>query len=92
MGTTGVAIRRSAEVGRAGRFPPLTSGYRPEVTVQSEGADQPRYGWARVEMAVGVLMQLGGWDAPMARSRQRSADRSDVPVVTAAGAILGLFP
>jgi hypothetical protein len=44
-------------------------------------------------MAVGVLMQLAGWDAPMGRSRlTRSAERSDVPVATLAAAILGLFP
>ncbi|MDQ1614267.1 MAG: hypothetical protein QOJ60_206 [Actinomycetota bacterium] len=44
-------------------------------------------------MAVGVLMQLCGWDATTARARlNRSADRSDVPLVIVAGAILGLYP
>jgi hypothetical protein len=44
-------------------------------------------------MAVGVLMQLGEWDAATARSRlRRAADRSDVPVAMLAAAILGLFP
>jgi hypothetical protein len=44
-------------------------------------------------MAVGVLMQLGGWDPPTARTRlRRSADRSGLPVATIAAAILGLFP
>jgi AmiR/NasT family two-component response regulator len=63
------------------------------VSVQGDSANQPQGSWARVEMAVGVLMQVCGWDATTARARlRRSADRSDVPVVTLAAAILGLFP
>jgi hypothetical protein len=63
------------------------------VSVHYDGADQPSYGWARVEMAVGVLMQLGGWDPLTAQARlARSADRLNLPVVTVARGILGLFP
>jgi len=74
-------------------MPAASDLIRPMVTGHPNGVDLPHHDWPRIEMAVGVLMQLGGWDAPMARSRlTRSADRSDVPVATLAAAILGLFP
>jgi AmiR/NasT family two-component response regulator len=57
------------------------------------GVDLPHGDWARVEMAIGVLMQVCGWDATTARARlRRSADLSDVPITMLAAAILGLFP
>lgn len=47
----------------------------------------------RVETAVGVLMELCGWEATKARSRLVSAAVSvDAPVETVAGAILALRP
>lgn len=48
---------------------------------------------ARVETAVGVLMELCGWEAPTARSRLVSAAvRANAPVTTAAEVILALGP
>jgi AmiR/NasT family two-component response regulator len=48
---------------------------------------------ARIETAVGVLMELCGWEATAARSRLISAaDRADAPVETVAQAILALAP
>jgi AmiR/NasT family two-component response regulator len=47
----------------------------------------------RVEAAVGVLMELCGWEANEARSRLFSAAVSaDAPVETVAEAILALGP
>jgi hypothetical protein len=47
----------------------------------------------RVEIAVGVLMELCGWDATKARSRLISAaDHAEAPVETAADVILALVP
>jgi hypothetical protein len=55
--------------------------------------DQALDASARVETAVGVLMELCGWDATKARSRLVSAAASvDAPVETVAGAILALEP
>jgi AmiR/NasT family two-component response regulator len=48
---------------------------------------------ARVETAVGVLMELCGWEANEARSRLVSAAASaDAPVETVAEALLALGP
>lgn len=48
---------------------------------------------AQIETAVGVLMELCGWEATTARSRLVSAaDSVDAPVETAAGVILALGP
>jgi hypothetical protein len=47
----------------------------------------------RGEIAVGVLMELCGWEATKARSRLLSAaDHVDAPVETVADAILALGP
>jgi AmiR/NasT family two-component response regulator len=55
--------------------------------------DQALDARARVETAVGVLMELCGWEATEARSRLVSAaDSVDAPVETVAGAILALSP
>ena len=49
--------------------------------------------WAQVETAVGVLMELCGWDANKARSRLVGAAVSvDAPVETVAKAVLALGP
>jgi AmiR/NasT family two-component response regulator len=46
---------------------------------------------ARVETAVGVLMELCGWEANEARSHLVSAaDSADAPVETVASALLAL--
>jgi hypothetical protein len=56
-------------------------------------SDQPFRCVAPVETAVGVLMELCGWEANKARSRLISAaDRADAPVETVAEAILALCP
>ena len=48
---------------------------------------------ARVEMAVGVLMELCGWEAATARSRLLSAAVSvDAPVDAVARTVLALGP
>jgi hypothetical protein len=48
---------------------------------------------ARIETAVGVLMELCGWEANKALSRLIfAADRADAPVETVAEAILALGP
>jgi hypothetical protein len=48
---------------------------------------------ARVEIAVGVLMELCGWEANKARSRLVSAAvNADTPVTTVAETILALGP
>ena len=48
---------------------------------------------ARVEMAVGVLMELCGWEAARARSRLLSAAvRANAPVEKVATAVLALGP
>jgi AmiR/NasT family two-component response regulator len=48
---------------------------------------------ARVETAVGVLMELCGWEATEARSRLVwAAVNVDAPVTTVAEAILALGP
>ena len=48
---------------------------------------------ARVEIAVGVLMELCGWEATTARSRLvTSALSAGAPVETVAEAILALRP
>jgi AmiR/NasT family two-component response regulator len=48
---------------------------------------------ARVETAVGVLMELCGWEATTARSRLVSAAVSaNAPVTTAAEVLLALGP
>lgn len=47
----------------------------------------------QVERAVGVLMELRGWNSTTARSRLISAAvRADTPVERVAKAILSLFP
>ena len=54
---------------------------------------QPFDARARVEIAVGVLMELCGWEATKARSRLVSAALSaGAPVETVAEAILALVP
>ena len=47
---------------------------------------------AHVEVAVGVLMELGGWDSSTARAHLvLAADRSDAPVEKVAAALLALY-
>lgn len=54
---------------------------------------QPLDARAQVETAVGVLMELCGWEAPKARTRLVSAARgADAPVATVAAALLALGP
>jgi AmiR/NasT family two-component response regulator len=51
------------------------------------------YAHARVEMAIGVLMELSGWDAITARSHLlRAAVRVDASVEHVAEIILALGP
>jgi AmiR/NasT family two-component response regulator len=50
-------------------------------------------GREQVETAVGVLMELRGWDPPVARARLiLAAVRADAPVESLAQAILSLYP
>ena len=47
---------------------------------------------ARVEVAVGMLMELGGWDSTTARAHLvAAADRADAPVETVAAALVALY-
>jgi hypothetical protein len=56
-------------------------------------SDQRFVGWVQVETAVGVLMELCGWDATTARSRLiTAAVIVDTPVETVATALLVLGP
>jgi hypothetical protein len=53
--------------------------------------DRPFDAWMQVETAVGVLMELCGWEAATARARLVSAAVSaNAPVETIAEAILAL--
>jgi hypothetical protein len=54
-------------------------------------SDQPCYAWAAVDIALGVLMELFGWESTMARTLLVDAAANlDMPVVRAAEAILTL--
>lgn len=47
---------------------------------------------ARVEVAVGVLMELRGWDPSTSRAHLvLAADRADAPVEKVAAALLSLY-
>jgi hypothetical protein len=47
---------------------------------------------AGVEVAVGVLMELRGWDSSTARAHLvMAADRADAPVETVAAALVALY-
>jgi hypothetical protein len=49
--------------------------------------------YAQVEVAIGVLMELRGWDATKARFRLTdAAARTDSEVASVAQAILALYP
>lgn len=55
-------------------------------------SDRPATIIARVEVAVGMLMELGGWDSSVARAHLvAAADRADVPVERVATALLALY-
>jgi hypothetical protein len=63
------------------------------VTFAWDDSDQLIGGWAQVETAVGVLMELCGWDSSTARSRLiAAAVIVDAPVETIATALLALGP
>jgi AmiR/NasT family two-component response regulator len=55
--------------------------------------DRPDDGGALVQTAVGVLMELRGWDASRAGARLAlAAVRAKAPVESLAQAILSLYP
>jgi hypothetical protein len=63
------------------------------VTFVWDDSEQRFAGLAQVETAVGVLMELCGWDATTARSRLLTAAVTvDTPVETVATALLVLGP
>jgi hypothetical protein len=55
-------------------------------------SDRPDAFLARIEVAVGMLMEIRGWDSPTARANLiLAADRADAPVETVAAALLALY-
>ncbi|MGZ4531820.1 MAG: ANTAR domain-containing protein [Mycobacteriaceae bacterium] len=55
-------------------------------------SDRPVTLIARVEVAVGMLMELRGWDSSTARAHLGvAADRADAPVEEVARALLALY-
>jgi hypothetical protein len=90
-----------------GRNPPLGhAGYSIDIDSRRHWAQasvvvvtfvwdpgRPCDAWVQVETAVGVLMELCGWEAAKARARLVSAAVSaNAPVETIAAAILALGP
>ena len=59
----------------------------------SRDPDRPRDRYVQVEVAIGVLMELRGWDSTKARFRlTEAAVRTDSEVDSVAQAILALYP
>jgi hypothetical protein len=55
-------------------------------------SEQPVALIARVEVAVGMVMELRGWDSSTARAHLMvAADRADAPVEKVATALLALY-
>jgi hypothetical protein len=59
---------------------------------EDASSDRPDTLIARVEVAVGMLMELRGWDSSTARAHlDVLADRADMPVENVATALLALY-